>query len=281
MGKPIYGDTVGGGGGNLKKIPQSDWNQTDETQLDYIKNKPTILTDEDIENIIEESGGATFVPSVSNDGILSWTNDKGLENPTPVNVVGPKGDAYTLTEGDKGEIIECISEGLIPQQEEAEQRWDLPEYRMYGADNEYKLVGEPSDFENEDASIRVILNSGFSPNGVPNMPPVCFIKNMPAPQSNFATFKFINSEVDDGGNGILNYEYCGKLYTAKILYSTPEGGRVTEDEIQILGCRLLWGGKVYVVDSTIIPKYEVTDEVKTEITNMVLNEMERAEDWVL
>ena len=186
-----------------------------------------------------------------------------------------------VTEGDKGEIIECISEGLIPQQEEAEQRWDLPEYRMYGADNEYKLVGEPSDFENELASIRVIISDFTAPNGLPNMPPVCFIKDLPAPQSNFATFKFINSEVDDGGNGILNYEYCGKLYTAKIKYYTPESGRVTEDEIQILGCRLLWGGKVYVVDPTIKPKYEMTEEIKDEIASIVLDSMERAEDWVL
>ena len=42
MSKIIYGDTVGGGGGNLKKIPQSDWNQADDTQLDYIKNKPDL-----------------------------------------------------------------------------------------------------------------------------------------------------------------------------------------------------------------------------------------------
>ena len=191
---------------------------------------------------------------------------------------GEKGDPYTLTEGDKGEIIECISEGLIPQQEEAEQNYPLPEYYMYGADNEYKLVGEPSDFENEDASIRVIISDFTTPNGLPKMPPVCFIKNMPAPQSNFVIFKFINSEVDDGGNGILNYEYCGKLYTAKILYSTPEGGRVTEDEIQILGCRLLWGGKVYIVDPTIKPKYEMTEEIKTEIASIVLGGMEQAED---
>ena len=44
MSKPIYGDTVGGGGGSLKKIPQADWGQTDDTQLDYIKNKPDIYT---------------------------------------------------------------------------------------------------------------------------------------------------------------------------------------------------------------------------------------------
>lgn len=45
--------------------------------------------------------GATFTPSVSADGVLSWTNDKGLDNPGPVNVKGPKGD--TGAKGDQGE----------------------------------------------------------------------------------------------------------------------------------------------------------------------------------
>lgn len=36
--------------------------------------------------------GATFTPSVSSDGVLSWTNDKGLTNPDPVNIKGEKGE---------------------------------------------------------------------------------------------------------------------------------------------------------------------------------------------
>lgn len=36
--------------------------------------------------------GATFTPSVSADGELSWTNDKGLSNPDSVNIKGPQGD---------------------------------------------------------------------------------------------------------------------------------------------------------------------------------------------
>lgn len=36
--------------------------------------------------------GATFTPSVSDDGWLSWTNDGGLDNPDPVNIKGEKGD---------------------------------------------------------------------------------------------------------------------------------------------------------------------------------------------
>lgn len=35
--------------------------------------------------------GDVYTPSISSDGILSWTNDGGLENPDPVNVIGPQG----------------------------------------------------------------------------------------------------------------------------------------------------------------------------------------------
>ena len=35
--------------------------------------------------------GATFTPSVSADGVISWTNNKGLPNPASVNIKGPAG----------------------------------------------------------------------------------------------------------------------------------------------------------------------------------------------
>lgn len=35
--------------------------------------------------------GATFVPSVSEDGTISWENDKGMDNPQPINIRGPQG----------------------------------------------------------------------------------------------------------------------------------------------------------------------------------------------
>lgn len=37
--------------------------------------------------------GVTFTPSVSDAGLLSWTNDGGKTNPKSVNIKGPKGDA--------------------------------------------------------------------------------------------------------------------------------------------------------------------------------------------
>lgn len=35
--------------------------------------------------------GAVFTPSVSEDGTLTWTNDAELDNPEPVNIMGPPG----------------------------------------------------------------------------------------------------------------------------------------------------------------------------------------------
>lgn len=44
--------------------------------------------------------GATFFPTVSDDGVLSWTNDRQLDNPQPVNIKGRDGaDGYTPVKG--------------------------------------------------------------------------------------------------------------------------------------------------------------------------------------
>lgn len=37
--------------------------------------------------------GTSYIPNVSPDGTLSWTNDGGFDNPPPVNLKGEKGDA--------------------------------------------------------------------------------------------------------------------------------------------------------------------------------------------
>ena len=37
------------------------------------------------------SAGVTYTPSVSEDGVISWTNNGGLPNPEPVNIMGPRG----------------------------------------------------------------------------------------------------------------------------------------------------------------------------------------------
>lgn len=72
--------------------------------------------------------GTTFIPSVSSDGVISWTNDGGLANPSPVNIQGPTGPAgangqdgqdgsdYVLTDDDINTIAEIVLANIeIPE----------------------------------------------------------------------------------------------------------------------------------------------------------------------
>lgn len=60
----------------------------------------------------QQSGDVTvFVPNVSDAGVISWTNDAGLPNPTPRNIRGPQGE--------QGETGETGPQG--PQGEQGEQ----------------------------------------------------------------------------------------------------------------------------------------------------------------
>lgn len=61
-------------------------------------------TDE-VSLMIPNQNGATFIPAVSADGVISWTNDQDLPNPAPVNIKGDKGDTgATGLQGPKGDI---------------------------------------------------------------------------------------------------------------------------------------------------------------------------------
>lgn len=79
---------------------------------EFFDDYPDIILqwEEDVQRVKDEliaagaSGeydGATFTPSVDDNGNLSWTNDKGRENPETKNIKGPKGD--TGPQGPKGE----------------------------------------------------------------------------------------------------------------------------------------------------------------------------------
>lgn len=49
--------------------------------------------------VLSGGDGITFTPSVSEQGIISWTNDGGLPNPEPRNIRGPRGE-----QGPQGEV---------------------------------------------------------------------------------------------------------------------------------------------------------------------------------
>lgn len=65
----------------IEKIPCGGFS-VDTTNLKFTDKVLKVLND-----------GATFTPSVSAEGVLSWTNDKELENPEPVDI---KGDAIVV-----------------------------------------------------------------------------------------------------------------------------------------------------------------------------------------
>lgn len=47
--------------------------------------------------------GTTFTPTVSSAGVLSWSNNGGLNNPTSVNIKGPQGErGATGAQGPQG-----------------------------------------------------------------------------------------------------------------------------------------------------------------------------------
>lgn len=58
--------------------------------------------------------GATFIPDVSDDGIISWTNDKNLPNPEPVDITGPQGAQGP--QGEKGEPGDANMEALTNEE---------------------------------------------------------------------------------------------------------------------------------------------------------------------
>lgn len=87
---------------------------------------------------IPESG-ATFTPSVDENGWLSWTNDKDLPNPEPVSVKGPRGIMGVQGEkGDRGDTGPMGPQGLRGEKGETPVRgtdyWtaaDVAEIRAY------------------------------------------------------------------------------------------------------------------------------------------------------
>ena len=60
--------------------------------------------------------GTTFIPSVSDDGILSWTNNGNRSNPKPVSIIGPVGATGAAGEtGASALVYEAIYDGTLTQ----------------------------------------------------------------------------------------------------------------------------------------------------------------------
>lgn len=67
------------------------------TMKDVVNGETTAV----VKNGKPGENGATFRPTVSENGILSWTNDQDLDNPEPVDIKGPKGDSVKVSRVDE------------------------------------------------------------------------------------------------------------------------------------------------------------------------------------
>ena len=85
------------------------------------------------------NNGATFTPSVSEDGIISWTNDAGLDNPEPVNIKGPQGEKGD--KGDQGEQGPAGQDGAQGPQGIQGPKGDTGEQGPAGADGHTPVKG--------------------------------------------------------------------------------------------------------------------------------------------
>lgn len=81
---------------------------TEKEWLSSLKGNPFTYSDftpEQLAQLVGPQGktGYYYIPSVSKEGIISWTNNGNLNNPNPINIKGPQGNQGIQGEkGDRG-----------------------------------------------------------------------------------------------------------------------------------------------------------------------------------
>lgn len=87
--------------------PQPNWAQTDATKADYIKNKPNVLTEEEIIELIDVNVDKD-VATATRDGLMSATDKANLDalvasaisvlsgSTAPTSDIGEDGDLYIV-----------------------------------------------------------------------------------------------------------------------------------------------------------------------------------------
>jgi hypothetical protein len=83
--------------GNTTTTPMAppDWNQTDSTKADYIKNKPTILTETDVKELIAQNssggeGGETVIAVQADWGQIDSTKSDYIKNKPDIDSMNSK-----------------------------------------------------------------------------------------------------------------------------------------------------------------------------------------------
>ena len=103
---------------NTSKVELDNYiEQTSKVELDnYVANTSKVELDNYVTEKESQIKGATYTPSISPNGDLSFTNDKGLHNPETVNLKGEKGDPgnFSFQVEDGHLILYTIDNGAAP-----------------------------------------------------------------------------------------------------------------------------------------------------------------------
>lgn len=122
--------------------------------------------------------GATFTPSVSSDGTLSWNNDKGLANPASVNIkgeagaAGAKGDPFTYDDftaaqlaalkgekGDKGDKGETGEQGVKGDKGDKGEQGEQGQQGIQGVKGDTGASG--ANGQDGKSAYQIALDNGF------------------------------------------------------------------------------------------------------------------------
>lgn len=90
--------------------------------------------------------GATFIPYVSQEGIISWTNNDGLVNPEPINIKGePGANGIDGSKGEKGDVGPQGPQGIPGQQGPKGEQGVMGPQGPVGPQGEQGPKGEKGD----------------------------------------------------------------------------------------------------------------------------------------
>ena len=85
-------------------LPYGIYDKTTWEAGDVLTAEELNKSEKAIEYLVRtQKAKAVYLPAVSEDGLISWTNDLELDNPAPVNIMGPQGPEGPVgPEGPKG-----------------------------------------------------------------------------------------------------------------------------------------------------------------------------------
>ena len=182
---------------------------------------------------IKHTPGVTFTPSVSADGVISWTNDGGLENPEPVSIKGPQGEPGPEGPvGPKGDQGPAGPKGDPGEQGPAGPKGDPGEQGPAGPKGEQGPKGDTG--AQGPAGVTPNITATATVDATTGTPAVSVTKSGTdaAPAFAFA-FSGLKGEAGSGGGGGAPYTVHGSLR----LRATPASSASTAEASKTIQIR--------------------------------------------